>query len=89
MSKPRQPSESEWTQVERGALRGFLRQHPNLLQVLTMHCPEITGDTLEHRAMTASEHKGAEDIIAALRELAAPTPDIKTPSAYSDFSKDT
>lgn len=60
----------DWTRDDEVALKTFLTTNPKFLANLRSRIPKIEGNSIEARAVSACEHKGGEEIINAILEMA-------------------
>lgn len=65
-----------WGDDDAATLRAYLDKNPRFLAELRARAPRMTKtETMEARAMSGSEIKGAEQIFAAIDKLAGQNPD--------------
>jgi hypothetical protein len=61
-----------WTSQDVVPLRKYLEQHPNFIEELKLRVPKIVTDKgMETGAMTGAEHKGANAVLNAIKDMAA------------------
>ena len=66
-----EPVRIEWTENEAQVLRAFLDKSPKFLPALRARRPKFTTtETMEARAMSGSEVRGAEHMLEAIIQLA-------------------
>lgn len=63
---------TQWDDNDAALLRNFLDKCPRFLPTLQSKRPRVTANqSMEARAMSGSEVKGAEDLLAAIDQMAA------------------
>lgn len=58
-----------WSEKDAIALRTFISGNPNFLRAMRARVPEITGTTMEARAVTGSEAQGFINALKAIEQL--------------------
>lgn len=81
-NKP-EPPIVNWSDKDASLLRSFLDASPMFFAALRAKRPKITQtETMEARAMSGSEIKGAEHMLEAIRELAIVADSIREASPF-------
>jgi len=78
-----EPARINWTDNEAALLRAFLDKSPQFMAALRARRPKVTTtETVEARAMSGSEVKGAEHMLDAIVHLATGAQTINEESPF-------